>query len=55
LVDADATPRISNETTDVGFFAEDALPPLSLGRILPSQIEMAYRHLRNPDVPTEYD
>lgn len=55
MVDANAIPRGSNETSDVGFFAEDALPPLSLGRILPSQIAMAYRHLRNPGLPTEFD
>jgi len=55
MVDANATPRGSNETSDVGFFAENNLPPLSLGRILPSQIEMAFGHLRNRELPTEYD
>jgi ADP-ribose pyrophosphatase YjhB (NUDIX family) len=47
--------RGSAETTAVGFFERDALPPLSLGRTLPAQIERAYRHLERPERPTEFD
>ena len=36
--------KLSHETTDVGFFLLDDLPPLSLGRTLPEEIELAYRH-----------
>lgn len=48
-------PAHSTETDGIGFFAEDELPPLSLGRILPAQIHRAFEHLRNPDWPTEFD
>lgn len=40
--------KVSHETTDVGFFARDALPPLSLARTLPEDIERAYRHQSDP-------
>ena len=30
--------KTSNETSDVGFFGPDEIPPLSLGRVSPSQI-----------------
>jgi ADP-ribose pyrophosphatase YjhB (NUDIX family) len=36
--------RVSAETTDVGFFALDQLPPLSLARTLPADIQQAYAH-----------
>jgi ADP-ribose pyrophosphatase YjhB (NUDIX family) len=36
--------KISHETTEVGFFALDQLPPLSLARTLPGDIELAHRH-----------
>jgi ADP-ribose pyrophosphatase YjhB (NUDIX family) len=36
--------RPSEETTDVGFFALDALPPLSLARTLPVDIELARQY-----------
>jgi ADP-ribose pyrophosphatase YjhB (NUDIX family) len=35
---------VSHETTEVGFFALNELPPLSLGRTLPEEIALAYRH-----------
>lgn len=45
----------SNETDGVGFFAEDALPPLSLGRTLPEQIALLFEHSRNPELATVFD
>lgn len=45
----------SHETTGVGFFAQDALPELSISRILPEQIARMYEHWRNPALPTDFD
>ncbi len=45
----------SLETDAVEFFALDALPELSRGRILPEQILRAYEHLRDPSLPTDFD
>lgn len=45
----------SNETDGVGFFAEDEIPPLSLSRVVPSQITRLFEHYRNPDLPTDFD
>jgi ADP-ribose pyrophosphatase YjhB (NUDIX family) len=36
--------KISHETTEVEFFALDRLPPLSLARTLPEDIELAHRY-----------
>jgi len=36
--------QVSDETTDVGFFALDALPPLSLARTLAEDIELSHRY-----------
>lgn len=47
--------RPSIETSEVAFFARDALPPLSLGRVLPKQIERMYEHSLHPDLPTDFD
>ena len=43
------------ETDAVGFFAADALPPLSTVRILAPQIRRMFEHHRNPDLPTDFD
>lgn len=48
-------PAASIETTEVGFFAEDRLPPLSTGRVMPAQIHRMFEHLRNPGWPTDFD
>jgi ADP-ribose pyrophosphatase YjhB (NUDIX family) len=48
-------PRVSLETSEVGFFAADALPPLSLTRIAEAQIQLAFRHRAEPELPTEFD
>ncbi|ABA20397.1 NUDIX hydrolase [Trichormus variabilis ATCC 29413] len=49
------SPTSSIETEEVGFFAEDALPDLSLGRITPTQIQRIFQHYRQPDLPTDFD
>ncbi len=38
----------SFDILDKGFFAEDALPPLSLQRVLPAQIELMFKYLYSP-------
>lgn len=38
----------SDETSEIGWFATDALPELSRGRILPEQITLLQEHWRNP-------
>jgi ADP-ribose pyrophosphatase YjhB (NUDIX family) len=43
------------ETLDVGWFALDELPPLSLGRVNQREIERALAHHRDPALPTEFD
>jgi len=48
-------PRISNETDAVEFFALDALPTLSTGRITAEQILLLHRHHRELTLPTEFD
>jgi len=47
--------RASDETTDVAFFARDALPQLSLSRTTPAQIERMFRHAEQTHLPTEFD
>ena len=48
--------RGSLETSEVGFFAEPAIPAdLSTGRTLPHQITRLFAHHRNPGLPTEFD
>jgi ADP-ribose pyrophosphatase YjhB (NUDIX family) len=48
-------PKPSLETTAVDFFPENNLPPLSLPRVTPTQIEHMFDHLRHPDWPTSFD
>jgi ADP-ribose pyrophosphatase YjhB (NUDIX family) len=48
-------PALSAETDGVDFFAVGALPELSRGRILPSQIERLYQHQLDPSLPTDFD
>jgi ADP-ribose pyrophosphatase YjhB (NUDIX family) len=47
--------RASDETSEVGFFARDALPPLSLGRITAQQIERMFLHAERPGLATDFD
>ncbi|MBV8909432.1 MAG: NUDIX hydrolase [Gammaproteobacteria bacterium] len=45
----------SDETDAVDFFAVHALPELSTGRVLASQIERLYQHRLDPALPTDFD
>jgi len=49
------TPMNSHETADASFFAEDNLPPLSIGRTTPEVLQRMFFHLHHPDLPTEFD
>ena len=49
------TPTISNETDDVAFFALENLPPLSLTRILPSQIQRFFALHSQPTSGADFD
>lgn len=48
-------PAASSETTEVGFFADDRIPELSLTRILPHQLRFVFESLRDPAAPTVFD
>ena len=45
----------SGETVAVEFFREDALPELSLTRVVPSQIARLFAHYRHPEWPADFD
>ena len=45
----------SVETSDVDFFAQGNLPPLSLTRVTEAQINHMFEHLRNPALPASFD
>ena len=48
--------RTSLETAEVGWFARDAIPEdLSLGRVLPRQIDRMFEHAARPDLPADFD
>jgi ADP-ribose pyrophosphatase YjhB (NUDIX family) len=47
--------RPSRETPEVGFFALDALPPLSVSRVLEFQIRRLFEHAANPGLAVEFD
>jgi ADP-ribose pyrophosphatase YjhB (NUDIX family) len=47
--------RPSIETSEVGFFAQHELPPLSIGRTTAAQIERMFRHAAEPELPTDFD
>ncbi len=46
---------VSDETTEVDFFARDAMPPLSVARVVMHQIERAFEHQAHPDWPADLD
>jgi len=45
----------SIETSETGFFARDALPPLSVGRTTAQQIARMFEHVERPDLPADFD
>ncbi|MBN1818186.1 MAG: NUDIX hydrolase [Sedimentisphaerales bacterium] len=45
----------SHETLDVGFFAEDRIPELSISRSLPEQIRRMFEYHRDPTLPVDFD
>ncbi len=47
--------RASEETSESAFFGRNELPPLSLGRSTPDQIELMFRHAEEPGLPTDFD
>jgi ADP-ribose pyrophosphatase YjhB (NUDIX family) len=47
--------RPSDETSEVAFFARDALPPLSLGRATAAQIDRMFHHAQHPQLATDFD
>jgi len=47
--------RGSYETDAAGFFALDALPPMSLGRSTPRQVQRMAEHWRNRALPADFD
>jgi ADP-ribose pyrophosphatase YjhB (NUDIX family) len=48
-------PMETLETSGVNFFKDNALPPLSLSRVTPTQIKHMFDHLRHPEWPTSFD
>ena len=48
-------PAASAETDAVAFFPVGALPELSTGRVLATQIERLYQHWLDPTLPTDFD
>lgn len=48
-------PRATVESSESAFFPVDALPELSLGRILPGQIRMLYEAVKTGDTPAAFD
>lgn len=48
-------PGVSLETDAARFFPLDALPELSQGRTLGADIELLWRHRREPALPTSFD
>jgi ADP-ribose pyrophosphatase YjhB (NUDIX family) len=48
-------PTPSPETTDVRFFQEHDLPPLSPSRVTASQLTRLFHHHRHPDIAADFD
>jgi ADP-ribose pyrophosphatase YjhB (NUDIX family) len=48
-------PRPGVETLGAKFFARHELPELSLARVLPDQIALAFAHAADPSLPTAFD
>jgi len=48
-------PAASVETSAAGFFGENHLPPLSVGRVTEAQIHRMFEHARDESLPADYD
>lgn len=48
-------PADSVETAGANFFAEDNHPPLSIARFTEEELHSMFRHMRQPDLPTDFD
>jgi ADP-ribose pyrophosphatase YjhB (NUDIX family) len=48
-------PAASTETDGATFFDEDNIPPLSLTRVTPAEIQHMFDHFRHPEWPTSFD
>ena len=53
ITGGEAQPSV--ETSEVGLFAEDELPELSLGRVTAAQVGRLFEHHRKPELPTDFD
>ncbi len=51
----DGQPEINIEISEIEFFHKNKLPPLSLDRVMPAEIELAFTHHQQLELPTEYD
>lgn len=51
---AEATPD-PIETAEPTYFAENALPELSLARVTAAELKRMFEHHRHPDLPTDFD
>jgi ADP-ribose pyrophosphatase YjhB (NUDIX family) len=45
----------NGEIDEIGFFTRGVIPPLSLTRITPQQIERMFEHYHHPEWPTDFD
>jgi ADP-ribose pyrophosphatase YjhB (NUDIX family) len=52
---SEIVPRAGHEIDGAAFFAASELPDLSLPRVTPQQIAVAFAHQANPDLATEFD
>lgn len=48
-------PLDNYETGEATFFAQNAIPELSLSRVVPTQIDRLFEHYRHPEWPTDFD
>jgi ADP-ribose pyrophosphatase YjhB (NUDIX family) len=53
LIGGEASASIETEGAD--FFSPDQIPPLSIARVSQEEIERFFVHLRQPDLPTDFD
>ncbi len=49
------TPTPSSETSDIAFFPQDAIPPLSLPRVTPAQIERFFAMHQHAETAADFD